>query len=223
MPKFKGQTDKVLKVQMKSSLLSAGWGLAAVSMGGKIPIEVETLFVADGSDIKVTVKDLEGGVVETLEGKVLSGYYRAIFPLTKPNKTGGMYFEAELAAHHLKAVGPKLRVLPPVQITDLKWADGSGAAITEAKAGQRVELSAKVAGPPDGTEAYISIRCRKEGHREADMGSFTVGLKDGKAVVKCAVKPPDAGPEPWSFSFEAGCLGTTAKSAEIPVKPDERG
>ncbi|MDQ3002650.1 MAG: hypothetical protein M3Y08_15475 [Fibrobacterota bacterium] len=230
MPKFNGKTDEVLKVQLKSALLSASWGLAAVSMGGRIPIEVETQFVADGSDIKVTIKDVEGGVLETLTGKTYSNYYRAIFPLTKPNKTGGMFFEVEISAHGLKAVGPKLRVLPPVQITEMKWADEKGAALKEISDGQIAELSAKVAGPLDGTEAYIAIKCKKEVDRESDVGTYPVKIKDGKVTVKCAVKIP-GGPQDIAiqkqleklgleyfqptFLFEVGCLGTTAKSAEL--------
>lgn len=230
MPKFNGKTDEVLKVQLKSALLSASWGLAAVSMGGRIPIEVETQFVADGSEIKVTIKDAEGGVVETLSGKTYSNYYRAIFPLTKPNKTGGMFFEVELSAHGLKAVGPKLRVLPPVQITELKWADDKGGALKEITDGQIAELSAKVTGPLDGTDAYIAIKCKKEADRETDVGNYPVKIKDGKVRVRCAVKIP-GGPQDIAiqmeleklglkyfqplFTFEVGCLGVTTKSPEV--------
>jgi hypothetical protein len=230
MPKFNGQTDQALKVKLKSTLLSAGWGLASVALGGRIPIEVETQFVADGSDIKIAIKDAEGNAIETLTGKMYSNYHRSIFALTKPNKTGGMFFEVELSAHGLKSVGPKLMVQPPVQITELKWADEKGGALKEITDGRIAEMSAKVSGPKDGTEAYIALKCRKGEHKEVDAGTYPVKIKDGKASVKCAVKIP-GGPQDIAvqmelekygleyhqpaFYFEVGCLGTTAKSADL--------
>ncbi|MEO6098026.1 MAG: hypothetical protein ABIW76_21130 [Fibrobacteria bacterium] len=233
MPEFKGQTDKLLKVQLKSALVSARWGLPAVALGGRIPIEVETRFVADGSDIKITIKDAQGAEVETLNGKVYGNRHRTIFALLKPNKTGGMYFEAEMSAHGLKGVGPKLRVLPPVLITDLKWADEKGSSVTEVADGQKVELSAKMKGPVDGTEAYIAVRCRKGEHQELCVASFPVKVKDGKLSLKWTVKLP-GGPGDVAvhvelarlgleyfqpvFLFEGGCFGVSADSPEVRLE-----
>lgn len=233
MPEFKGQTDKLLKVQLQSAVISARWGLPAVALGGRIPIEVETRFVADGSDITITIKDAQGAEVETLNGKVYGNRHRSIFSLLKPNKTGGMYFEAEMPAHGLKAPGPKVRVVPPVQITDLKWADDQGAALTEVAEGQKVELSAKVKEVLDGTEAYIAVRCRKGEHQATGVASFPIKVKEGKVSLKWTVKLP-GGPGDVAvhvelaklgldyfqpvFQFETGCYGVSADSPEVPLQ-----
>lgn len=229
MPKFDGQTDKVLTIKLKSGLEYARWGLVAVAAGGEIPMEVMTQFVADGSDIKLTVKDMEGKVIDSLSGKVYNNYHRTLYSVTKPNKTGGMLFEAELSAHGLKGISPRIKVLPPVQITDLKWADEKGAAIKELTEGLNVELSAKIKGPIDGTEAYISINCKKSETNESIVATLPTKIKVGKVSVKWKVKLP-GGPEDLAikkeldklglkyyqpiFQFEAGCFGASALSAE---------
>jgi hypothetical protein len=233
MTKFQGQTDKVLKVKLTSALVSAQWGLAAVAQGGRIPIEVQTQFVADGSDIKITIKDLEGAVIEALEGQMYSNYHRAIFALTKPNKTGGMSFEAELSAHSLKAAGPKIRVMPPIKIDTLKWLDDKGKALTEVTEGPLVELTAKVQGAKDGDEAYIRLQCRKSETEVAEAGLYKVKVMEGKISVKAKVKLPGSPISieiqkeleklgltyfPPQFFFEAGCFGVTADSEDVKLK-----
>src|SRR5690606_7158014 len=226
------QTDKLLKVQLKSALLSARWGLPAVALGGKIPIELATQFVADGSAIRITVRDAEGSAIETLEGKVYGNVHRVIFHLTRPNKTGGMFFETELAAHGLKGVGPKMRVLPPVQISELKWVDDKGASVSVVSEGQKVEMTAKVKGAVEGTDAYISFLCKTADHSEVGAGAVPVKLKEGTVSDKWTVKLP-GGPRDIAvqvdldklgleyfqpvFTFEAACLGVAAQSPEVTL------
>jgi len=64
MPTYQGQTDQILKIKLPSAILNARWGANEVANGGTIMLEFITQWVADGSEIQVTVKDFEGGTVE---------------------------------------------------------------------------------------------------------------------------------------------------------------
>lgn len=230
MPKMNGQTDQVLKVKLNSQILGAAWGLAEVAAGGVIPIEVATHFVADGSDIQVTVKDLEGKTVESLKGKVYSNLFRIPFAVSKPNKTGGMTFEAELPAHSLKATSPRIKVLPPVKIGGLKMLDGKGAELKKLVRAERIELTGKIEGPPDGTPCFFALYV-DEGRPEPILLRSAQGkIEGGKASYLCDFAPPSWEPrhlvqrdvakeggkyEPVKYLFDLGCLGVVARSAPV--------
>jgi hypothetical protein len=154
MATFYGQTDKTLRIQLQSYLLEVLWGYAECATGGVVPIEARTAYVADGSKIMITVKDMNGGTVETIKGKVYSNFFRKQYKV-KPNKTGGLFFEADMRAHGLRLVSQVMKVLPPVGISGFKFEDEYGNAIREVEDGQDITLSADVKGLPDGTKALI--------------------------------------------------------------------
>src|SRR5210317_692535 len=156
MPVFRGQTDQVLKIQLQSYLLEVLWGYAECAAGGVVPIEARTAYVADGSKIMITVKDMNGGTIETIKGKVYSNFFRKQYKV-KPNKTGGLFFEAEMRAHGLRLVSQAMKVLPPVGISGFKFQDEDGNAITEVEDGQDITMAADVKGPQDGTKALINL------------------------------------------------------------------
>lgn len=232
MPKHKGQTDSVLKIQLKSALTEVRWGLADIAQGGSIPIEVSTAYVADGSDVKIAIKDLEGNAVDTLDGKLWSNFYRGRYTLSKPNKTGGMYFEAELSAHGLKGSSARIRVSPPVKIHEAKWSDETGSQLKEIAPGQTAVLSAKVEGAPEGSEGYIELRADMDGHGPESLTVFRLKVKGGKlSVAWKAVIPGKEDSIPIHqelakfgldyaqpvLSFEAGCKGMAGLSPEAKL------
>jgi hypothetical protein len=239
MPKFTGETGKTLKVRLKSSLLGVRWAADHVSQSGTISLEVETHFVADGSAVKVTVKDAEGRAVESLDGKVQSGFYRTRYAVTKPNKTGGMYFEAELPDHGLKGVSGKVAVLPPTRITEPRWLTPEGEAAEELHPGQRYLLQAKVDAIPDRNEAVLRVKF--QGDADADPAEFRTldaKVKDGKVEVLWEIPADFRRPRPPSsdeaaargggsgnyagnpaFLFEASYVGHTAVSPAVTFLP----
>src|SRR3990172_7165885 len=235
MPKFQGQTGQILKIKLPSSIVSARWGENEVAAGGRVMLEVLIQWVSGGSDIEIKVMDLEGGTVETVKGKVYGDFYRIQYPVTKPNKTGGMYFEAELKAHGLKAVGPKIKVWPPVEISGLEWADEKGKAVQNAGGEQILTLRAKVKSAARDLNAAIAVfRDLGRGEtRVATLGPYPV--KDGKIEAKWAFKMPHAAmenldrresnPEPRpkpAWHFKVSCLGTTARSPDLIGEEDLR-
>jgi hypothetical protein len=227
MSKHQGQTDKVLKIQLKSILQTARWGAPNVATGGRIAIEVVTAFVADGSAVKITIKDAEGKAIDTLKGKMWSNHYRTEYKVAKANKTGGMFFEAELAAHGLKAVSGKVYVMPPTPITEVKWLDPEGKTPKEIHPKEKYTLHARIQSLPAFKEASVTVYA-KEGKADATLVSGMSGeVKDGivEVIWECParLKDPHAGKphshEPPDLHFEVEYLGTKAVSPKVPFAP----
>ena len=235
MPKFTGETDKVLKVKLKSVLLGARWDSDHVSQSGTIPLEVQTQFVSDGSTIKITVKDAEGKAVETLNGKVGANFYRARYAVTKPNKTGGMFFEAELPDHGLKGVSGKVAVLPPTRVTEPKWLDADKKEPKTLHPGGRYALLAKVDAIPGRDQVVFNIRFLAKADADpTPYRSLDGKVKDGKVEVQWEIpsdfrRPPnpsvqesgaqESGDEEPAFLFEVAYVGATVASASMPYVP----
>jgi len=235
MPTYQGQTDQVLKIKLPSAILGARWGEHEVAIGGTIMLEVTTQWVADGAEIQITVKDFEGGTVETLKGKVFSGIHRRQYQVSKPNKTGGMYFEAELKAHGLKAMGPKVKVWPAVDITALEWLDDKGKALKTVTGDQNMILRAKVKSSASNLKATFAI-FRNLGKGESCIATYgPYPVKDGISELQWVFKmphdemetldrgesKPESRPKPvWHFTVSS--LGTTVKSPELTGEEDLR-
>ena len=181
MPTFQGQTGTVLKIKLTSALLDARWGLDEVSLGGYVTLEASTSFVSDGSDIEFHLKDMEGNSIDVLKGKVIANFFRSSYVLSKPNKTGGMFFEVELKAHGLKGIGPKIKVLPPVRFKDLKWLDEKGEKeLTEVQDGKAILCQAAVEGAAEGAMVQASVILRTSKHNKLHVLSPHVAVKEGK-------------------------------------------
>ncbi len=178
MAEFQGQTDNILKIQVKSTLVYCRWGAAEVSTGGNASLEVLTALVGEGANIKIAIKDLEGNAVDNLTGKILSNQFRLPYK-TKANKTGAIYAEVELPDHNLKGKTSKLGVTPPVTFENLKWLDAKDKAITEVTERDQVKLTADVKGLRDGAMVDFQVI--------VDFGHHTGGEKMGM-VCSSAVK-----------------------------------
>ena len=75
---FSGQTDELLTVELPSRIAYAKWRGNATSAGGVITIEVMTQWVANNSNITISIKDRDGGAVETINGKVWNNLFRKV-------------------------------------------------------------------------------------------------------------------------------------------------
>jgi hypothetical protein len=226
MGEHSGQTGKPLQIKLTSAIVSAQWGLAQVANGGTIPIEVVTAYVADGSDITIALKDMEGKTIEKLKGKVFTNLYRVNYTLTKPNKTGGMVFEAELPAHKLKKAVGKVAVPYPVKITEIKMVDSKGKEIKEIGREEKVEIKAKIDGPPPETPCVISIGFQSGPTTTASLYSTPTKLKSGKIActwnrsaidektIKIQSELDKTGEKYFvpRYTIEVNCLGTTASA-----------
>lgn len=228
MPSFQGYTDKVLKITLPSSIQVVRWGMSELAINGTGSLDVVTQWVADGSEIKVTLKDLTGAALQTLKGKVYSNLFRCRFNIEKPNETGGMTFEAELPAHHIKASSPPLRILPPVQFKSLLWKDGeTGAALQEVGDEHLVACEAQVRGVGEGAEVRIEVVLQDKPHREMVVLSTQGKVESGKIRMLCkphfpvdlrdSLLPEESNPHGQDYFhpvyfFNLECRGVSAKS-----------
>lgn len=227
MPQYQGQTDTILKVRLKSLLLSVRWGAAEIGAGGTIALEAMTAYVSDGSEIKITLKDLQGETIEALQGKVFANLFRTQYRISKPNATGGMYFEAELPAHSLKGVSPRIAVGPPVKITGLEFLDGAGAALTRISRCDLLAMEGKVEGPPEGTACILCLYLDEGKETPRLIESFEARIENRKVSAAWAFQPPAREPQhpvqkdldkeggayaPLNYLFSIECLGVEAMS-----------
>ena len=158
-PKYSGQTDSTLEITLDPFLLTVSLLLAKVSSNGVVPVEVQTLNIADGAAIEVKFLDGNGGAVGSVKGKVYSGIFRAKYALEKDNATGLMLPIANLSDYGLQLAGPAIQVLPPVKIENLKWMDEEGKTELESvTSGQKVTLTADVTMGPREEQIDLSIR-----------------------------------------------------------------
>ncbi len=217
MPDFQGKTDEILVVKLTSYILTAFWGASQVSLGGKIPLEVKTAYVADGSDIQLTVKDIEGGTLDSIKGKIFSNTFRTQYALNKPNKTGGMWFEVDMPKHNLKGRGTKVQVFPPVKVDNLNWMDAEGKnPVTEIDLGDRVTLKADVtAGPINGKGHASFFAIEPDTGKKSHAFDIAIDIQDKKITLIWEAKyKPNHETKKLKFSYSITVLGCESKSSE---------
>ncbi len=229
MPVFHGKTNETLIVKLQSLIMSASWGADKVSLGGRVSLEVRTVYVSEGSALTIIVKNLEGKTIETIQGKIFSNTFRTQYKVSSPDCQGGIRFYIEMNAHSLKGNGPILKVLPPIQIRDFVWKNGDGVIITSIEQEERLYMEASIRGPMDGTPSSISL-FYKDGPKETVVFNHKTEINGGKVSVTWMLKPHSNEAEKEtqrdlnlyggdyeepSYQFEVECLGTRARSPEI--------
>lgn len=231
MSEHQGQTDQPLKIKVTSSLQAARWLEAEVAANGEAGLEVQGSFIGERAPVKVAFKDKEGGSAGNVDGVMLSNLFRARWKPGAKNAGKAITFEAELSKHGLKITGGLLRVLPVVEITQLKWTL-EGKETEEVSDGQAVDMEAALKGPADGTEALVSIHAHKANHGEVTLVTVPVKIKAGKVKVSWRAALP-GGEETLIiqkeleklglkyfqpiFTFKVSCLGVTVASKPIKL------
>lgn len=150
MSDHRGGTDALHKVTLPSAIQLASWSAVESEVGSEAPLEVWTLFVGDGQEVKAEVRNKDGKTLGKVSGKVASGRWAGSFPF--PDKSEGeAYFEAEIPKCGLKARSNLLKVWPRRELTNAKWDK------TEARRGDVVKLTADAQKFADWTEVKLSI------------------------------------------------------------------
>ncbi|MDB5051165.1 MAG: hypothetical protein JWO30_4236 [Fibrobacteres bacterium] len=230
MAEFKGQTDQITKIKVASVFLSAKWGLPTVSLGGVIPLEVQTLYVSDGSKVKISVKDGQGKEVDSVSGVMYGNFFKMPYTV-KADASNTLYFEAELPDHQLKGRSGIVRV-SLVKVTDAKWFDDKGKETAEATEDQILVLKAKCAGAPDDTPCDVVIRLKLreeaektvyEGQAKVQEGAIELtwmgGLKESVHKIKDHTTLGKVGEDyyPPELKFKVSCLGVVGESPALTV------
>ncbi|OGU72995.1 MAG: hypothetical protein A2V93_00760 [Ignavibacteria bacterium RBG_16_34_14] len=150
MNKHSGETDKVQKTKLTSSVEQVLWTKNSAAPGGKIGLEVYTQFVGNNSDIQIEITDKSGKKFETIKRKISGNKFWT--ELTVPEKAKDELFaEVKLPKHSLNKKSNGLYLFPFVEINNLKWDK------QEARRGDTLKLTADIKGLADGNEAEIQI------------------------------------------------------------------
>lgn len=226
---IRGSTGSPVKVQLTSAILRAEWLQPIAAVGGSALIEVRTLHVADGSEIRIDVLDDQGGKVAGLTGTVFSGIHRRRFTIPETRSTL-LLFTAKLPAHGVEATGSRLRVVPRVSFTAAQHEDAQGQAIKTVTDEAAVRTTWQTAGVPEGTSVDYTLHCLMPDRAEVPVWKGKGVVESGKAT---ALWPPRLPAEETSvphahrkeqtgerytsprFRLVATCLGTSTPAPDL--------
>lgn len=173
MSEHKGNTGKVNKVNLESSIDRVIWTSGTGCVGAKVGIEVNTHFVGINSEIKIDISDKSGKKFETVKGKISGNHFW--YQITVPEKAKDeLYAEVKLTKHSLTKKSNALNLYPPIQIKNLKWDK------KEIRRGDTLKLSAEVSGIYDGAEAEIQIWENDADGAHELIAEFPYIIKNGK-------------------------------------------
>lgn len=150
MPPHQGNTGETKKIKLESSIQQVYWTCRAAAPGGSVGLEVFTHYVGNNSELKIELTDKSGKNHGTFSDKIHGNHFWA--PVKVPaSAKEELYATVKLPKHSLSQKSAPLIVLPPVEITNVKWDK------KEARRGDVLKLTADVKGVPDGVEAMIEI------------------------------------------------------------------
>ena len=177
MNKHSGDTDKVQKEKLTSSIEQVMWTKNSASPGAKIGLEVFTQYVGNNSDIQIEITDKSGKKFETIERKFFGNKFWT--EITVPEKAKDELFaEVKLPKHSLNKKSNSLYLFPQIKITNVKWDKN------EANRGDVLKLSADIQGVADGTEAEIQIWEHDSDGAHDLITKFPVNIKKSKVEAE---------------------------------------
>lgn len=150
MDKHSGDTDKVKKVTLTSSIEQVLWTKMSAASGGKVGLEIITQLVGNNSDVSIQISDKSGKTFDTIKKKMFGNkfYVEVIIPEKAKDE---LYAEVRLSKHGLSKKSNGLNLLPPIEIKNLKWDKN------ELYRGDIVKISADVTGVYNGAEAEVQV------------------------------------------------------------------
>ena len=120
MDKHSGDTDKVKKITLTSSIEQVMWTKISAVPGGKVGMEIITQLVGNNSDVSIQISDKSGKTFDTIKKKMFGNKFYV--EVTIPEKAKDeLYAEVKLSKHGLSKKSNGLNLLPPVEIKNLKW------------------------------------------------------------------------------------------------------
>ncbi len=173
MSEHKGNTNKINKVNLESSIDRVVWTAGIGCAGAKIGLEVNTHFVGNNSDIKIEITDKSGKVFETIKSKISANFLQT--QVVVPDKAKDeLYAEVKLSKHGISKKSNCLYVYPAVEIKNLKWDK------KEARRGDVLKLTADINNYYEGAEAEIQIWEYDSDGAHDLITKFPVIIKDKK-------------------------------------------
>jgi hypothetical protein len=233
VPTFQGQTDQVLKIQVKSFLVAARWLQSAAAVPGEVALEVGTAYVGDTAPIEIEVLDGDGKAYGKITGAMHSNLFRAKLKTDKAAGQNKLTFKAKLTKHGLEMASGPLDLRPPVEFTQLEWQDADKKKIDKISEGQRVHLSAKVKGLQEGESVHCRVYSKTKAHGESLDLETDAKVEQGKVCLPWDHKRnvavtalPDHHQhsqkvipyQAFEYLFELSAFGIGTKSDPVPLK-----
>ena len=173
MSKHSGDTDKLEKVKLESSIEQVMWTKNAAAPGGKIGLEVFTKFVGNNSEISIKISDKSGKTFETIKAKMSGNHFWKQIIVPEKAKEE-LFAEVKLSKHSLNKKSNGLYLFPLVEIKNLKWDKN------EARRGDILKLTADIKGLADGNEVEIQIWEHDADEAHDLVTKFPVTIKSQK-------------------------------------------
>jgi len=177
MPEYKKQTDKAHEITLDSKITSVSWKQKMATGGGIVSFFVQTHFVGNGSSINIELNDQSGKTFGKYKEKIAGNQFWALIHVPADAKDA-LYANVKLPKHGLEMKSNPLIILPPIEITNVKWDK------KEARRGDVLKLTADIKTVPDGTEAEIEIWEHDADEAHDLITKFPVIIKNSKAEAE---------------------------------------
>ncbi len=187
-------TDSPKEIKLKSEMVYAEWRTGYVPIGSMAPLEVVTSFVGNGNKVEIKAKSAGGKSLGKIKGIV--NFNRFIGEIQVPdslNPGEHISFEAKISALGLSGESASIPVGPPIEVSNLSWNTDT------IRRGDMVNLTADVAGAPNGAEATIHIFQYDDNQIYDPVTQFPTVITDGKLEAA------------WQFDFPGRTKGLSTK------------
>jgi hypothetical protein len=176
MPEHQANTDEIKEIKLSSAIQQVIWTQLRIAAGAKAGIEIFTQYVGNNSDLEIELSDHAGKKHGMVKGKISANY--ALVEITVPAKAEQiLYANVKMPKHSLEMKSNPLLVLPPIEISNLKWDK------KEARRGDVLKLTADVKGAKEGDEAEMEIWEHDADGAHDLITKFPVTVKDNKVEV----------------------------------------
>ncbi len=173
MKKHQGDTDKVQKIKLESSIEQVFWTKKSSSPGGKAGLEVLTKFVGNNSEISIQLSDKSGKTFDTIKKKMFGNKFWT--EITVPEKAKeALFAEVKLSKLSLSKKSNALILLPTIEIKNLKWDRD------EVHRSDIVKITAEVSNVYDDAEAEVQIWEHDSDNAHDFIASIPVTVKNKK-------------------------------------------
>lgn len=230
---YKGATGQVLAITMPSRILSCAWDASVVAAGTRAGYRVDTQYVAEQSDLRLTFRDGNGKQVGTASGKVLNNVHRNGFQVPL-NAATPLSFEVELPAHGIQSRSSPIPVVVLPSISQVQIVDPqSGQLANPLLEHQTYRIQARIASVPKGTDVVWTLLEQDDKGKQQKLASgickvdgiqataqVTLDYGDRAALLPTVeeAKRNDTKYANPTLVAVVGCLGVQASSDPVPLR-----
>jgi len=223
MSEHQGPTDQVEEIKLSSAIQRVLWTDRMVAAGGEAGLEIITQFVGSNSEMKIELVDQSGQSFGKFKDKISANRFWTQIRIPEKAKNA-LFALVKLPKHGLERKSPPLIVLPPIEITNVKWDK------TEARRGDILKLTADIDEVPDDTEAEIEIWEHDEDSAHDLITKFPVKVKDNKVELEWeyeyhedtddipTAEESEKGYNPPEYFFRVIVAGVSADSDRLEFK-----